>query len=74
MESIVMRVRLTSGDHTDVTYEDPDAEGEGQAIERAVAILGKESGVLRCSHGRRLIVLFARGVATIEVAPRGAIL
>jgi hypothetical protein len=74
MATIVMRVRLISGDHTDVTYEDPDAHDEEEAIERAVAILGDESGVLRCTHGRRLIVLFARGVATIEVAPQGAIL
>lgn len=74
MASIVMRVRLISGDHTDVTYEDPDAEGDEELIERAVAILGNESGVLRCSHGQRLIVLFARGVATIEVSPQGAIL
>lgn len=74
MASIVMRVRLISGDHTDVTYEDPDAEGDEELIERAVAILGNGSGVLRCSHGQRLIVLFARGVATIEVSPQGAIL
>jgi len=74
MASIVMRVRLTSGDHTDVTYEDPDAEHDGDAIDRAVAILGKKSGVLRCRHGDRPIFLFARSVATIEVAPRGPIL
>jgi hypothetical protein len=32
------------------------------------------SGVLRCRHGERLVVLYARGVAAVEVAPRGAVL
>jgi len=32
------------------------------------------SGVLRCRHGDRDLVLYARGVAAIEVAPRGAVL
>src|SRR4051794_32450514 len=30
MEGIVLRVRLTSGDSMDVTYEDPDASSEDQ--------------------------------------------
>jgi hypothetical protein len=29
--------------------------------------------VLRCKHGDRLVVLYGRGVAAIEVAPRGAV-
>ncbi len=74
MASIVMRVRLTSGDHTDVTFTDDGARNEAEAIEAAVTALSSESGVLRCSHGDREIVLFARGVTSIEVAPRGAIL
>ncbi len=31
-------------------------------------------GTLRCQHGDRLIVLYGRGVATVEIAPRGAVL
>lgn len=69
-----MRVRLINGEHTDVAYEDRDARDEAEAIEGAITTLGDESGILRCSHGDRLVVLFARGVATLEVAPRGAIL
>jgi hypothetical protein len=30
--------------------------------------------VLRCRHGGRLLVLYSRGVATLEAAPRGAVL
>lgn len=74
MASIVMRVRLTSGTQTDVTYEDGDAADPEQAVERAVDALTGDSGVLRCRHGERVVVLFARGVASIEVGPRGAIL
>jgi len=74
MASIVMRVRLTSGDHTDVTYEDGDARDEAEVIEAAVTTLGRKSGILRCGHGDRQVVLFARGVASIELAPRGAVL
>ena len=56
MASIVMRVRLTSGDHTDVTYEDGDARDEAEVIEAAVTTLGRKSGILRCGHGDRQIV------------------
>ena len=74
MTDIVLRVRLTSGDQTDVSYQDPEAPGEDEAIERALRTLSTDSGYLRCRHGDRLVVLFARGVAGLEVAPRGAIL
>ncbi|CAA9364324.1 MAG: hypothetical protein AVDCRST_MAG36-2924 [uncultured Nocardioidaceae bacterium] len=74
MASIVMRVRLTNGDHTDVAYEDTEAVDEAEVVERVLSILSSESGVLRCQHGDRLVALFARGVATVEVAPQGAIL
>jgi hypothetical protein len=30
--------------------------------------------VLRTRHGGRLMVLYGRGVAAVEVAPRGAVL
>ncbi|MGY2700896.1 hypothetical protein [Nocardioides sp. HB32] len=74
MADVVLRVRFTSGDHTDVKYEDPDGTDQGQVLEQAVAALRSDDGVLRCQHGDRLLVLFARGVASIELAPRGAIL
>ena len=74
MASIVMRVRLTNGDHTDVAYEDAEAVDEAEVVDRVLSILSSEAGVLRCQHGDRLVALFARGVATVEVAPQGAIL
>jgi len=70
----VLRVRLISGDSLDVTYEDRDARSEGEVIDRVVSTLADEAGVLRCRHGDRLLVLYARGVAAVEVAPRGAVL
>ena len=74
MEAIVLRVRLVSGDSMDVTYEDRDAGSEGEVIDHVVSALSEASGVLRCRHGERLVVLYARGVAAVEVAPRGAVL
>lgn len=74
MATIVMRVRLLGGEHTDLTYEDPDQVDEGEMVERAIAALREESGLLRCRHGDRLVALYSRGVASIEVSPRGAIL
>ena len=74
MEGIVLRVRLISGDSMDVTYEDRDAGSEGEVIDHVVATLSGASGFLRCRHGERLVVLYARGVAAVEVAPRGAVL
>lgn len=72
MATIVLRVRLFGGEHTDLTYEDP-GQDEGEMVERVIEVLREESGVLRCRHGDRLVVLYARGVASIEVSPRGAI-
>jgi hypothetical protein len=74
MTSIVLRVRLMSGDHLDVTYEDSSAADEDEAVEHAVTALVGDTGMLRCRHGQRLLVLFGRGVAAVEVAPRGAVL
>jgi hypothetical protein len=74
MASIVLRVRLTSGDHLDVNYEEAEAIDVDQVIEHVVSALSQHAGVLRCRHGDRLMVLYARGVAAIEVAPRGAVL
>jgi hypothetical protein len=74
MVSIVLRVRLTSGDHIDVSYEESDGVGDDEVIEHAVAALADDAGMLRCRHGDRLIVLYGRGVAAVEVGPRGAVL
>ncbi len=73
MEGIVLRVRLVSGDNMDVTFEDPGAGSEADVIDHVVSTLTAETGVLRCRHGDRLLVLYARGVAAVEVAPRGAV-
>lgn len=74
MATIVLRVRLLSGEHTDLTYEDPDEVDEDEMLEQVIQVLSDEAGVLRCQHGGRLVVLYARGVASVEVSPRGAIL
>ena len=74
MADIVLRVRLISGDSMDVTYEQSDAGSEAELIDHVVSTLSEDSGLLRCKHGDRLVVLYARGVAAVEVAPRGAVL
>ena len=74
MAGIVLRVRLLSGDHLDVTYEEPGTASDDEVIDHAVAALADNTGTLRCKHGNRLIVLYARGIAAIEIAPRGAVL
>ncbi|MGN6132839.1 MAG: hypothetical protein ACTHOK_21120 [Nocardioidaceae bacterium] len=73
MTSIVLRVRLLGGDHTDLTYEDADQSNEAELVDQVVETLRDDSGVLRCRHGDRLVALYSRGVASIEVSPRGAI-
>ena len=74
MATTVLRVRLTGGDRMDITYEDPAVDAEAELIEHVVSTLSTDSGVLRTRHGGRLVVLYGRGVAAIEVAPRGAVL
>jgi hypothetical protein len=74
MEGVVLRVRLMSGDSLDVTYEHHDASSEAEVVDQVIATLSEAAGVLRCRHGDRLVVLYARGVAAVEVAPRGAVL
>jgi hypothetical protein len=74
MAEIVLRVRLVSGEHLDVTYDDDDDGSPDQMVERVAETLAKDSGVLRCQHGDRLTVVYGRGVASFEVAPRGAVL
>jgi hypothetical protein len=74
MAEIVLRVKLIGGDQLDVRYEDPDTPDVDEIAEHAIAALAEDSGLLRAQHGDRLVVLFGRGVAALEVAPRGAIL
>jgi hypothetical protein len=73
MVEIVLRVRLVSGDQLDVSYKH-EAVDDDEVIQRVVETLAEESGVLRTQHGDRLMVLYGRGVAAVEVAPRGAVL
>jgi hypothetical protein len=73
MAEIALRIRLTGGDHVDVAYSEPDTV-EAEVVEHAISALAEHSGLLRCRHGDRLVVLYGRGVAGLEVAPRGAVL
>ena len=73
MACSVPRVRLIGGEHLDVTYEE-DEGTQDEIVDHVISTLAEQNGVLRCRHGDRLIVLYGRGIATLEVAPRGAIL
>jgi hypothetical protein len=74
MAELVLRVRLVGGSSMDVTYDEPEPRSDAEMIDHIVALLSEDTGVLRCRHGDRLLVLHARGVAAVEVAPRGAVL
>jgi hypothetical protein len=74
MAEVVLRIRLTGGDHMDVTYEETDTLDTADVAEHAIAVLANDAGMLRSRHGDRLVVIYGRGVAAVEVAPRGAIL
>jgi hypothetical protein len=74
MAEIVLRVRLTNGDRLDVVYDEPGETDEDVVIESLISTLAQDDGVLRCRHGNRLMVLYARGIAAVEIAPRGAVL
>jgi hypothetical protein len=74
MATTVLRVRLIGGDRIDIAYAEPDVSDEDELIEHVILTLAEDSGVLRSRHGDRLVVLYGRGVAAIEVAPRGAVL
>ena len=73
MTKIVLRVRLISGEYLDVTYTTEGGTAD-EAVEHAVSTLAADNGTLRCLDGNRLVVLYGRGVATLEVAPRGPVL
>ncbi len=74
MAEIVLRVRLIGGDHVDVTFDEAGAADVDEVIERVISTLAQDTGALRSRHGDRLVVLFGRGVAAVEVAPRGAVI
>jgi hypothetical protein len=73
MAEIVLRVRLSGGEDLDVTYEE-DGGTQDEIVDRVISTLAEDNGVLRCRHGGRLIVLYCRSVATVELSPRGAVL
>jgi hypothetical protein len=73
MVEIVLRVRLIGGEHLDVTYE-ADGGTPSEIVEQVISTLAEDSGLLRCRHGGRLMVVYSRSVATVEVSPRGAVL
>jgi hypothetical protein len=72
MTSIVLRVRLMAGDRLDVSYDEPDTADAADVAE--VAALADPAGMIRAKHGDRVVVLYGRGVAAIEMEPRGAVL
>jgi hypothetical protein len=73
MAEIVLRVRLIGGERLDVTYDQAGGAPD-DIVEQVISTLARDNGILRCRHGDRLMVLFGRGIATLEVAPRGAVL
>ena len=73
MAEIVLRVRLIGGEHLDAVYDEAGAAPDA-IVDRIISILAQDDGMLRCRHGDRLILLYGRGVATLEVAPRGPVL
>lgn len=74
MAAVVLRIRFTSGDQTDVTYHPAEPNQEHEVVDHITNILSSDTGVLRCQHGDRLLLLFGRGVASVELSPRGAVL
>jgi hypothetical protein len=71
---VVLRVRFTGGDQVDLTYEQPGTSSEVEVVEHVISTLSQDSGVIRCRHGGRLVALFGRGVAALEVGPQGPVL
>jgi hypothetical protein len=74
MAEIVLRVRLITGDRLDVVYEESDTADVDEVAEHAIAALAADYGMIRARHGDRLVILYGRGVAAVELAPRGAVL
>ncbi|GAA2511018.1 hypothetical protein [Pilimelia columellifera] len=74
MATVVLRVRLVDGDRLDITYDAPGLADADDVVEQAVTALADSSGSIRALHGERTFILYGRGVAALEVAPRGAVL
>jgi hypothetical protein len=74
MAEIVLRVRLVVPDVQVISADEPGTADPDEVAEHVISALAEESGLVRTHHGDRLVVLFGRGVAAIEVAPRGAVL
>ena len=74
MTSIVLRIRLMAGDRLDVSYDEPDTADPADVADHAVAALADPAGMIRAEHGDRVVVLYGRGVAAVEIEPRGAVL
>jgi hypothetical protein len=73
MSEIVLRVKLVGGGQLDVVYENAQIDDQDVLIEEAVRSLSDPAGALRTRHGDRLMIVFGRGVAAVEFAPRGAV-
>ncbi|MDY7088810.1 MAG: hypothetical protein SYR96_27375 [Actinomycetota bacterium] len=73
MATAVLRVKLVGGDRMDITYDEPGISDQDELLEHVISALAQDSGTLRTRHGDRLVVLYGRGVAAIEFAPRGAV-
>ena len=43
MAGVVLRVRLTGGDHIDVTYDEPDTIETDEVVEHVVSNLAEDS-------------------------------
>ena len=74
MATTVLRARLIGGDRMDIAYDNPDISDEDQLVRHVISTLSADSAALNCRHGDRLVVIYGRGVAAIEVTPRGAVL
>jgi hypothetical protein len=74
VEELTIRVALPSlfqstGDSS--AGRDPRATNQGHPHVTAVR---RNTGLLPCTHGDRLLILYGPGVAALEVAPLGAVL
>ena len=74
MAEIVLRVRLITGDRLDVTYAETDTSDADEVTEHVIAALADDAGMIRARHGDRTVIVYGRGVAALELAPRGAVL
>jgi len=47
---IALRVRLTGGEHSDVTHGE-DGGTPDEVVDRVISTLAEDNGLLRCRHG-----------------------